>query len=65
VYLQEWQYLFLGVRVFTPNAAETFSLTISSQALELADPFPVSVAGRLSGTTFGCALVSQSIQNAS
>lgn len=65
VYLQEWEYLFLGVRVYTPNAAETFSLTISSQALELADPFPVSTAGRLSGTTFGCALVSQSIQNAS
>ena len=64
VYLNKWEYLFLWVRVYTPDDTKTFSLRISSQALELATPFPVSIAWRLSGTTFGCALVSKSTQDA-
>lgn len=64
VYLKKWEYLFLGLRVYTPNPAWTFTLTISSQALQLADPFPTSFAGPLSGTTFGCCLISKSTQDA-
>jgi len=65
VYLKKWEYLFMWLRVYTPDPAKTFTLTIRSQALDLESPYPTNPASKLSGTTFGCALVSKSIQDAS
>jgi len=65
VYLEKWDYLFMGMRVYTPNPARTFKLIIDSEALDLEAPYPTNPPGKLSGTTFGCALVSKSILDAS
>lgn len=65
VYLQKWEYLFLGFRVFTPDPTKTFTLTVISEARQLDSPYPSTAAGKLSGTSFGCALVSKSTLNAS
>lgn len=64
VYLNKWEYLFLWLRVYTPNSGLSFNLKIKSEALALSPPFPSNPAWKLSGTTFGCALVSLSIQDA-
>lgn len=65
VKLNKWEYLFMGVRVYTPSAVNPFSMTVYSQAFPLAYPFNVWPSGNLCGTTFGCALVSKSILDAS
>ena len=65
VYLKKWEYIFLGTRVYTPDPAKVFTLTIKSQALDLLAPYPTNPAWKLSGTTYGCSLVSKSIQDSS
>lgn len=64
VYLKKWEYLFMWLRLYTPSA-DPFSITIQSDALPLANPFPASPSWNLCGSTFGCALISKSIQNSS
>lgn len=65
VYLKKWEYLFLWLRIYTPDEDKTFSLTIKSKALDLLSPYPTNPAKELSGTTYWCALVSKSTLNAS
>jgi len=64
VYLKKWEYLFLWLRVYTPDDEKNFTLTIRSQALDLEVPYPTNPAWKLSGTTYWCALVSKSTQDA-
>lgn len=64
VKLNKWEYIFMWVRVFTPDPSP-FSFTILSKAFPLDVPIWWGSSWNLCGTTFWCQLVSKSVLDSS
>lgn len=65
VYLKEWEWLMMWMRVDRLPWSIDYAFTLHSQAMSLEPPYASWSAWKLSWTTFGCMLLSSSVLNAS